>query len=428
MNRLFLFIVILFSISSCRTSGPGIFGKSTPHDQYAKKLSDAGLKETTLGNLWFEAAGRALNAPQSVNLPYRQTGYFAAEKPRAIGLQFTARRGEKLHIRIERQPAKEFNLYADLWKKEKDREPSLVESLDTSLSELSYEADENTTLILRLQPELLRSGEYTLSVSVGPSLAFPVAGKAARVGSVWGDSRDAGARRHEGIDVFAPKRTPVVASAEGTVNRVEETAIGGKVVWLKPKGRSLNLYYAHLDEQLVQPGQDVSLGDTIGLVGNTGNARTTPAHLHFGIYTSVGPVDPLPFVNRDVREAQKIIVPVSRLNKLYRTDADVRLADGTVPKNTIVLVTDADGQFYMTELPDGRSVKVPVSSVQTVDNQITALKIKASLPLLDRPYGAGARKKILTSGTAVRVLGYFNQYAFVESGDGERGWLARAQL
>ena len=60
-----------------------------------------------------------------------------------------------------------------------------------------------------------------------------------------------------------------------------------------------HLYYAHLDRQLVQPGQHVRPGDTLGLVGNTGNARTTVPHLHFGIYQSGrGAVDPWPYLHR----------------------------------------------------------------------------------------------------------------------------------
>jgi murein DD-endopeptidase MepM/ murein hydrolase activator NlpD len=52
------------------------------------------------------------------------------------------------------------------------------------------------------------------------------------------------------------------------------------VIWLQDTKRQQTLYYAHLDQQLVRPGQRVVAGDTIGLVGNTGNARTKDPHLH----------------------------------------------------------------------------------------------------------------------------------------------------
>ena len=57
------------------------------------------------------------------------------------------------------------------------------------------------------------------------------------------------------------------------------------------------LYYAHLDQQLVSPGERVNAGEIVGTVGNTGNARTTAPHLHFGIYAvGRGAIDPYWFI------------------------------------------------------------------------------------------------------------------------------------
>jgi murein DD-endopeptidase MepM/ murein hydrolase activator NlpD len=67
-----------------------------------------------------------------------------------------------------------------------------------------------------------------------------------------------------------------IAAANGRISSVTENNLGGKVMFMRPAGKDFTLYYAHLDEQLVSEGQDVRTGDTIGLVGNTGNARTTP--------------------------------------------------------------------------------------------------------------------------------------------------------
>ena len=61
-------------------------------------------------------------------------------------------------------------------------------------------------------------------------------------------------------------------------------------MWLRDNSGT-SFYYAHLDSQLVSEGQWVLPGDTLGLVGNTGNARATSPHLHFGVYAS-GPHDP----------------------------------------------------------------------------------------------------------------------------------------
>ena len=166
---------------------------------------------------------------------------------------------------------------------------------DTLRIERDISSDE--TLVLRVQPELLGAGSVRVEVETVPSLAFPVAGAgAADIGSVWADPRDGGARRHEGVDIFAERGTPAVAAAAGRVTRVEETPRGGRVVWLSPDERPLSLYYAHLDTQLVAAGARVEAGDTLGLVGTTGNAAGTPPHLHFGIYGRGGAINPEPFV------------------------------------------------------------------------------------------------------------------------------------
>jgi peptidoglycan LD-endopeptidase LytH len=68
--------------------------------------------------------------------------------------------------------------------------------------------------------------------------------------------------------------------ADGVVTRVEENTLGGRVIFLAPNNKDYSLYYAHLQEQTAKPGQRVKTGDTIGLMGNTGNARTTAPHLH----------------------------------------------------------------------------------------------------------------------------------------------------
>ena len=147
--------------------------------------------------------------------------------------------------------------------------------------------------------------------AVSRSLAFPVAGKRSNIGSFWGASRDGGSRSHEGIDIFAKKGTPVVAIANGTIVSKGRTPLGGKVLWLKPAGHSWSAYYAHLDKQKVKEGQYVRKGQVIGTVGNTGNARHTPSHLHFGIYTGKGAVNPLPYV----KNSPKIVVPNSKKKK-----------------------------------------------------------------------------------------------------------------
>ena len=134
------------------------------------------------------------------------------------------------------------------------------------------------------------------SASNSRLLAFPVAGFKSYIKDKWGASRAGGIRRHKGIDIHARKGTPVVAIADGIIVERDHTPIGGKTLWLKSDNHTWKAYYAHLDKQYVREGQRVRKGQVIGTVGNTGNARSTPPHLHFGIAQGSGWVNPLPIV------------------------------------------------------------------------------------------------------------------------------------
>jgi murein DD-endopeptidase MepM/ murein hydrolase activator NlpD len=97
--------------------------------------------------------------------------------------------------------------------------------------------------------------------------------------------------RHVGIDLFAPKGTPVVAPVGGTVERYPNPS-GGQAVQLH--GRDGNRYYfAHLDRY--GEGGSVSRGSVIGYVGNSGDARATSPHLHFEIHPGGGSTTTSPY-------------------------------------------------------------------------------------------------------------------------------------
>jgi murein DD-endopeptidase MepM/ murein hydrolase activator NlpD len=144
--------------------------------------------------------------------------------------------------------------------------------------------------------------------TVSRSLAFPVAGTKSRIRDLWGASRAGGIRRHKGIDIHARKGTPVVAVCDGVIVERANTLVGGKTLWLKSADYGWKAYYAHLDKQLVKEGQHVRKGQVIGTIGNTGNARTTPAHLHYGISGNKGWVNPLPYVKHSPKVAAPKVV------------------------------------------------------------------------------------------------------------------------
>lgn len=100
----------------------------------------------------------------------------------------------------------------------------------------------------------------------------------------WGAARGNG-RHHEGIDIMAKRGTKVFSTTDGLVADLRNNNLGGKVIWILGPAGSWH-YYAHLDQHKrgLSVGDYVKKGDFIGYVGNTGNARHTSPHLHYGIY------------------------------------------------------------------------------------------------------------------------------------------------
>lgn len=270
----------------------------SPHDRYARALAESGLANSALAVDWMAAATAARQAPAAVETPFVRDIAVDAAKPVAAGFALSLKRGQKLDVRVTLTGPAPARVFLDLFAATAPAANRAVISAPENSMDLAQEVTETGSYILRVQPELLRGGRMRVAVNTGPSLAFPVAGGTARsVQSAFGDRREAGRRRHEGVDIFAARGTLVLAASSGVVTSVGENRLGGRVVWVLDVSRGLTQYYAHLQDQAVRPGQFVSAGDTLGTVGNTGNARTTPPHLHFGIYApGEGALDPAPFI------------------------------------------------------------------------------------------------------------------------------------
>lgn len=112
----------------------------------------------------------------------------------------------------------------------------------------------------------------------------------------WQAARGVG-RQHEGQDIFATRGTPILSATSGYVYNVGENNLGGQTVSVIGKGGRV-YYYAHLDSYArgIKIGDRVTTRTVLGYVGTTGNAQGTPPHLHFGIYTSSGAINPLPML------------------------------------------------------------------------------------------------------------------------------------
>ena len=409
----------------------------TPHERYAKRLRDAGLDSTAIGFGWLTAADSAIRQPLAVVPPFRETGYLPPTEPRAVGYRLSLRRGEKLAVTLDLADSARMQLFVDLYQRPADSTdgPDHVATVDPVERVLEYEARRDGEYLLRIQPELLRGGQYTLTLETGPSLAFPVSGRDSRAAqSFFGAARDGGRRQHHGIDIFAPRGTPVVAAAPGIVRRVDVSNLGGKVVWLYDAKRGQSLYYAHLDSQIARPGQVVRIGDTLGLVGNTGNARSTPPHLHFGIYRrGEGPVDPYPFVQRPRGTAPRVTADVDDLGEWVRTAAPAATlraapADNApvvarLPRHTVVRLESASGAWYRARLPDGSSGWLPSRLAEPAERPVGTERRSDVVTVRAGPGSAAPAMEDVAAGTRVPVLGRFADYLFVQTPAGRTGWV-----
>lgn len=117
----------------------------------------------------------------------------------------------------------------------------------------------------------------------------------------WGFPRMTGtadAHWHEGIDLFAPAGTPLLATERGIVTKIGSGRLGGLRLWLRGESGT-DWYYAHLSAfaPKLSEGQVVEAGELLGYVGNTGNAVGTPPHLHMQVHPNGGdPVNPYPLL------------------------------------------------------------------------------------------------------------------------------------
>lgn len=140
------------------------------------------------------------------------------------------------------------------------------------------------------------------------SLRSPLPGlDLSKLTSNFDEARGAGgARRHDALDILAPRGTPILSAASGRLMRMFTSKAGGLMVYASDSTERFILMYAHLDGYApgLHEGMRLERGDVIGYVGTTGNAPPNTPHLHFAI-ARVGdvkrwwdgmPVDPLPLL------------------------------------------------------------------------------------------------------------------------------------
>ncbi len=267
----------------------------------APAVSRAPPSDAWLLDQWRDARRDALANPTRIEPPYSEWGGFLAEEPSALGLEFAALSGQTLELTLAR-PADDgaagAALGVDVFRIDDAAGSHFtrLSSVEDARDPIALELPANGRYVVRLQPAPRTGALYHLALQVTAVLPSPVRGKVGEThGGAFGARRDGGARKHLGIDLFAPRLTPVRAVADGIATPSGDP-LGGKTVWLATPG--VSYYYAHLASQAVHEATHVKAGDVVGYVGNTGNAAHTPSHLHFAVFewNRGGAIDPEPLL------------------------------------------------------------------------------------------------------------------------------------
>jgi len=142
--------------------------------------------------------------------------------------------------------------------------------------------------VITVQPENAPPVVVAQQVQVAPSgLALPVVGiRSDQLVDTFEAARAAG-RRHDAIDIMAAEGSPVIAAADGTIEKLFNSVRGGMTIYERSPDQKWEYYYAHLSAYApgLAEGQQVKRGQVIARVGHTGDASAAGPHLHFAINT-----------------------------------------------------------------------------------------------------------------------------------------------
>lgn len=382
LNSILLVLGIIAFVAACKPVPVSHWFPVTPQEYYERDLLKAKLEKTSAGQTWFRVGEAVLRDSVFSVAPYQER-FFLGDSVPAQAIRLNIPEGRRLVITPNRADSDSASrLFVELYKVKQNGKTQRLDYLRQNGQSLTYTNYDQDTLLLRLQTGLGEQLSVTLSLTTLPSLSFPVAGRGmSDVMSFWGAERDGGSRSHEGIDIRAKRGTPVVASESGFITQAGTNNLGGKVVFLSSLSSPYSLYYAHLDSQLVSAGQRVRLGDTLGLVGNTGNAITTAPHLHFGIYQrGQGAVNPLPFINDRAEKVPGLPEKSDWLGDTVSLKKKVNLFTSaqfqktelirTLNAKTTVRIIGEMAKGYRVRLEDGTTGYIPAVPLTSFSRQL----------------------------------------------------------
>jgi murein DD-endopeptidase MepM/ murein hydrolase activator NlpD len=432
-----LFISLIQSFRCKQEIVPEQYKPSNSHDAYIHSLRTANLAHTALARDWILVSKKSLEEAVDVESPFEEAFYVEPSAAFAVAYRFEVKRGQRTKIEVVYQGQKRCRLFMDLFRVDGPSADGwdLVATASENERRLEFEPRRDAQYAVRLQPELLRGGRFLVTIRNMASLKFPVSGHDSRsIGSRFGAPRDGGRRLHHGVDIFAPRHTPVLAPSRARVLRVRETEVGGRNIWLYDEVRRLNLYFAHLQTQDVEPGAYVEEGQRIGTVGNTGNAKRTPPHLHFGIYArGEGPIDPYHFITKTDSTPGKIVADLAMLGQWTRSNSlsaflkslpDSRSSDlARLDKFSVMKVLAAAGAMYRVLLPDGRTGYIRARSVESAQKMLETQQAKVSRMVQDTPVENAAVVDEIKAGEEFSILGKFEAFFLVRTSRDRMGWM-----
>lgn len=401
----------------------------SPHDAYYSALLRENLRATA--ERWKLEAEESLATPLQISLPYGERRLLEVDYLQAVTFAFERGADELIQVDIFPSTNTRAEIFVDVfYVKDEATQPTRIGSMAGKEQQLRIAVEQSGKYLVRIHPSHTAQGLIDITITSPLRYGFPVdTATENAVQSVFGVARDGGARRHEGIDIFAPRGTPVIAAEAGVVSRVGNTPRGGKNVWVRGDRRSF--YYAHLDSIAVSPGDRVRRGDVLGTVGNTGNAVSTRPHLHFGIYKfAQGAIDPLPLVGR--KKSVNTYAPprVELAPRWLSIKAEkANLRSGPSPKNTTIAallraellrVDSVAGDWLRVTTGTGkkgfvvrRLTGAPSESLLTFTENYVAF----SLPD-DKAPALGN----LSAGDKLPTLGRFGSFALVKLPGGVYAW------
>jgi len=386
--RHFSILLIAIILASCKPVPVSHWFPVTPQEFYEKDLYKAKLEKTTAGQTWFTGSKSVLKDTLFSIAPHQERFYLGDSIP-AQSIRLKIPEGRNLVVTPVRSNGDTISrLFLELYRIKTNGRPQRIEYLKKGQNQITYSNHEGDTLLLRMQTGLAEKLLVTLSITTSPSLLFPVTNHGMQdLISAWGAERDGGVRSHEGVDIKAKRGTPVIAAADGFITQTGTNNLGGKIIFLSVTNMPYSIYYAHLDSQIVFTGKRVLRGDTLGLVGNTGNALTTSPHLHFGIYTSgSGAVNPLPFIN-DRKEKLSGLPEISKwlgdsvktgkkVNIFSSSDFDKANQVGSVPTNSTIRIIGEMAKGYRIVTPDGTKGYIQEVPLKPLKNENVATSTK----------------------------------------------------